>query len=78
VEKKEDNKGEKKEETTVFRQLMRASTIGIQLVVCTFVGLAIGVLLDKLFGTRPWLTIIFLFVGIATGFRDLIRMAKEE
>lgn len=56
---------------------MRASILGINLVVATFVGLAIGVFLDKKLGTQPWLTIIFLLLGIATGFRDLIKMARE-
>jgi ATP synthase protein I len=69
---------EKKEDKSTIRLLMRASTVGIHLVVCTFVGLAIGVLLDRVFGTKPWLTLVFLLVGIATGFRELVRMAKED
>ncbi len=62
---------------STFRQIWRASLVGIQLVVSTFVGLAIGILLDKLFGTRPWLTLIFLGFGIAAGFMDLLRMARR-
>lgn len=44
----------------------------------TFVGLAIGYWLDKVFDTSPWLTIIFLVLGIIAGFRELFRMAKKE
>jgi ATP synthase protein I len=62
----------------LVRVLWRASTAGIQLVVTTFLGFFIGRFLDKLLGTHPWLTIIFLILGIATGFRDLFRMAKES
>ena len=65
-------------EDSIIKQLMRASTVGIHLVVATFVGLAIGYFLDKLFGTSPWLTVIFLFLGIVTGFRDLFRMARDS
>lgn len=68
------------EEKSLFRQLLRASTVGLNLVFATFIGLGIGWLLDnKVFGgkTSPWLTIIFLVFGIIAGFRDLYRMAKE-
>ena len=52
--------------------------VGVHLVVATFVGLAIGYVLDGLFGTKPWLLLIFLFLGIGTGFRDLFRMARVD
>jgi ATP synthase protein I len=68
---------------SIFKNLLEASTVGLTLVLSTFVGLAIGYgldyLMDKWFGihTSPWLTIIFLFFGIVAGFRDLIRIAKK-
>lgn len=52
--------------------------IGIHLVVATFVGLFIGHFLDKTFGTSPWLTYIFLFLGIFTGFRDMFTTLKKD
>ncbi len=61
----------------LFRQLLEASTIGLNLVLATFVGLAMGYGLDKLFNTSPWFTIIFLIVGIIAGFRGLIKMARK-
>jgi len=71
-----------KHDKPMLRVLLRASMIGIQLVVVTFIGLAIGIFLDNLLGsfgfhTRPWLTFIFLGLGIFTGFYDMYRMAKE-
>ena len=63
-------------EEPVLRQIAKASMVGVHLVVATFVGLAIGYGLDAFFGTKPWLTLIFLFLGIGTGFRDLFKMAK--
>ena len=38
----------------------------------TFVGYAIGYLLDKAFGTH-WLYMVFLLIGIAGGFQQLLR-----
>lgn len=53
------------------------ATIGMQLVVATFVGLAMGYFLDKWLGTGPWMLIIFLLLGIVTGFRDVYREAMR-
>lgn len=69
---------EKEPEKSVLRQLFEASTVGIHLVISTFVGLAIGYGLDRLLNTSPYLTFIFLFIGIISGFRDLIRIAKKQ
>ena len=65
-------------EKPFFKQLMQASTIGINLVLSTFVGLAIGYGLDSLFHTSPWLTLIFLILGIIAGFRELLRIAGRQ
>ncbi len=65
-------------EKPFFRQLLQASTIGLNLVLSTFVGLAIGYGLDSLFHSSPWLTIIFMILGIIAGFRELLRMAKKQ
>jgi ATP synthase protein I len=70
-------------EKSVFRQLLEASTVGMNLVLSTFIGLAMGYgidyLLKRWFGwhTSPWFTVIFLFVGIVAGFKDLYMMAKK-
>jgi ATP synthase protein I len=71
-------------EKSLFRQLLDASTVGLNLVISTFIGLAMGYGIDYLmyrwFGwnTTPWFTIIFLFFGIIAGFKDLVRMAKKS
>ena len=65
-------------EKPLFKQLMQASTVGINLVLSTFVGLAIGYGLDRLFNTSPWLTLIFLLLGIIAGFRELLRIANRQ
>lgn len=61
-----------------FKQLLDASSIGIQFVISTFVGFAIGYFLDKFFSTSPWLTILFLTIGIISGFRELLLVARKQ
>lgn len=61
------------DEPSVLRQLARLSTIGISLVAATAIGLLIGYGLDWLFGTNPWLTMVFALFGIAAGFLNLFR-----
>ena len=65
-------------EKPLMRQLWEAWTVGYNMVLSTFVGLGIGYGLDYLFHTSPWLTIIFLIIGIITGFRELFRIAKKQ
>lgn len=57
--------------------LSTAGTIGLQLVVSTFIGLAMGYFLDKWLGTSPWLLVLFLLLGIVAGFRDVFLEAKR-
>jgi len=65
-------------EKPVLKQLLEASTVGIQLVLSTFVGFAMGYFLDRFLGTSPWLTAIFLILGIIAGFRELLRVARRQ
>ena len=54
------------------------SSMGISMVLATVLGLALGYSLDHyVFGTEPYLTIIFLILGIAAGFRNLYIIAKR-
>ncbi|MFB3817683.1 MAG: AtpZ/AtpI family protein [Candidatus Methylomirabilales bacterium] len=61
------------DDVSVFKQLVRLSTIGVALVAATAIGLAIGYGLDRWLGTSPWLTLTFLLFGIAAGFLNLFR-----
>ncbi len=71
-------------EKSLFKQLLEASTVGLNLVLATAVGLAMGYgidyAMDKWFGlhTRPWFTIIFLIIGIISGFRDLFMIERRS
>jgi ATP synthase protein I len=68
-----------KEDTRKYlRQLAMASSIGFQLVFAIFIGLFIGVWLDKLFGTGHKLALIFMVMGIIAGFLNYYRYARKE
>lgn len=60
-----------------FKGLAMLASMGITMVVSTFIGLLIGIYLDGYFSTKPWLTIIFLFFGIAAGFRNIYLQTKK-
>ena len=46
--------------------------LGFSVALSIFIGLGIGVWLDRfIFNTTPWLTLIFLGLGIAAGFRNI-------
>lgn len=54
-----------------------AFKMAIELVAGVVVGGGIGWFLDDLFGTRPWLLILFFFLGFAGGMLNLVRSAQR-
>lgn len=68
----------------LFRQLALYSHVGMTVVISIFLGLGIGWYLDhKVFHgrTTPYLTFVFLGVGILAGFKtlyDLYRQMMQE
>ena len=54
-----------------------AFKLSTELVSAVAVGTIIGFLLDKTFGTKPWLIIIFFFVGVIAGITNVIKSAKN-
>ncbi|MGX9364572.1 AtpZ/AtpI family protein [Desulfoplanes sp. PS50] len=60
-----------------FEILANMSIVGIHLVTCTFVGLAMGYFLDKWLGTKPWGLLFFLIFGIAAGFKNVYMEVKK-
>ena len=54
-----------------------AFRLGTELVAAVAVGTIIGFILDTLFDTKPWLIIIFFFLGAAAGMLNVIRAANR-
>ena len=54
-----------------------AFKLSTELVSAVAVGTIIGFILDKTFGTKPWLIIIFFFIGVIAGIINVIKSAKN-
>ncbi len=62
-----------------IQSLAGLSTVGLTLVFSTFIGMSgIGLLLDRFLGTRPFLMILFLLLGIIGGFVNIFRTVKKS
>ena len=65
------------------RNQKSSSNIGIalklstELVAAVAVGTIIGFILDDWFGTKPWLILIFFFVGVTAGIMNVVKSAKN-
>ncbi|MFP4081262.1 MAG: AtpZ/AtpI family protein [Candidatus Aminicenantes bacterium] len=56
-----------------YKKIAELSSVVLILPSSIAVGLFLGYLLDKLFGTHPWLLLLFTLLGVASGFYSLIR-----
>lgn len=60
-----------------LKPLLSASVTGLSIVFSILIGLAIGLWLDKIFNSKPYLTIIFLIFGVIAGFKNMIYFIKK-
>ena len=68
----------KRETRRNWRELAYYSSLGLQVALSIFIGLAVGIFLDRrVFNTTPWFTLIFLGIGIAAGFRNIGLAVKK-
>ena len=76
AKKKISNKniGSKNEKNSNFGEAFKMST---ELVAAVVVGTIIGFILYEWFGTKPWLILIFFFVGVIAGILNVIKSAKN-
>ena len=57
--------------------LGQAFKMSTELVSAVLVGTISGFILDTWFDTKPWLIIIFFFVGVVAGITNVVRSAKK-
>lgn len=60
-----------------YSQAQHAWRMVIELVTGLLIGFGIGLGLDVLFGTKPWLMIVFILLGFVAGVKTMIRSAQE-
>ena len=68
------NSSKNKETNSSIGVAFKMST---ELVSAVVVGTIIGFILDNWFGTKPWLILIFFFVGVIAGIMNVIKSAKK-
>ena len=66
------------EKKRLLKSLGMISTMGISFAVAIAIGVFLGLKMDEWFGSKPWFFFIFLFFGIAAGFRNIYIMANRE
>ena len=60
-----------------YSQAQIAWRMVTELVAGLGIGFGIGYGLDAVFGTRPWLMVLFIFLGFAAGIQTMLRTARE-
>jgi ATP synthase protein I len=66
-----------KETKQTLIQMAHVSTIGIAMVIAIFGCFYLGRWLDQQLETEPTLTLLFLLIGIAAGFRNMYLLVKR-
>lgn len=59
-------------------ELLRYSSLGLEMGAAIVVGLLIGLWLDRTLGTKPWLTVVFFLLGVAAGFKNIFGLLREQ
>ena len=67
----------KKETGNTLRELGYFASLGLSVALSIFIGLGIGLWLDKKFETDPVLMFVGLAMGIAAGFSNIVRAGKK-
>ena len=76
IAKKKILKKSKASNQSSSSKLGMAFKISTEMVAAVFVGTIIGFILDNWFCTKPWLILIFFFVGVIAGILNVVRSAK--
>lgn len=63
---------------SLIKTLGLVSSMGISVALAIAIGVFVGLKLDEWLGTKPWFFFIFLFFGIAAGFRNIYIIAGRE
>ncbi len=77
IAKKKISKRSKVSEEVSSSKLGIAFKMSTEMVAAVVVGTIIGFILDNWFGTKPWLILIFFFIGVAAGILNVVKSAKK-
>ncbi|MBI2565909.1 MAG: AtpZ/AtpI family protein [Candidatus Schekmanbacteria bacterium] len=61
----------------IAKEVANLAAVGIHLVVCTVIGVAIGYYLDQWLGSAPIFLLLFMLLGVVAGFRNVWRLTSR-
>ena len=62
----------------MFKELGYYSTLGLSVALAIFIGVFVGLKLDKWLGTAPWCMFIFFALGIAAAAKNIMLALKKS
>jgi ATP synthase protein I len=71
-----EEKEPKKRRNQQYKALVEASALGFMFPIAIGLGFGWGWWMDKLFGTWPWLSVVFTAFGVIAAFVNLFRFAS--
>ena len=72
---RQDKRNERRELLTALSNI---SQIGILIASCVIIGVMAGRFLDNLFGTAPWLLLLFSLLGMAAAFKSMFDFLNRK
>jgi ATP synthase protein I len=66
-----------KERPKAFYDLLKLSSLGLEMGAAVVIGLLMGTWLDRQFGTEPWLTFVFLGFGLVAAGKAVYRAVRK-
>lgn len=76
--RRDEDERRRSEERAAWRSLAQLSTVGLTLAFAIAIGVGLGWWLDQRFKTNGILVIVGALIGIAAGFRELIRAVMRS
>ena len=74
---KNKKKLSKKQRKEVMGAVSQVTQIAVTVIACVVIGVFLGVFLDNLLGTAPWLIIVFSLLGVGAAFKSLYDLHKR-
>ena len=62
----------------ILRALSLLTQLGVSMAACIALGVFGGKWLDRMFGTSPWLLLVFAFLGAAASFKVMYDLVIKE
>ena len=66
-----------KEKPRAYYDLLKLSSLGLEMGAAVIIGLLMGTWLDRQFGTEPWLTFVFLGFGLVAAGKAVYRAIRK-